>query len=157
MKIARLALGLLLLLGLMALGTVLLKPLSTPLADPFEIEITALMLISVTACAANIRYAWLRLHALLASGENGLLLIMRRGAFNDQIKIGSMALGFFLICVGSLFLPPRNISRLMALEIAMRIMLVGIALLLVWLSIDIRLRAQQLRHEAERGARHDPG
>lgn len=112
-------------------------------ASPIEVVYTAVMLIGLTTSIINYLYAHARLIELQRSGENGLVLILRKGARADQLKISGVFVCLMVIGLVSMSAPPN--PNVTTGGIVSGLFFIGAGLMLTWKSITIRRRPAQLR------------
>lgn len=109
---------------------------------------TGLMSLALLTTALNLAWAQARLNELRKLGHNGMLLVIRRGARNDQALLTLISCGMVGIGVNLLFAPvnPRGTPVSMTVN---AVLLLFLGVMMVVLSWNIRLRPIKLHQELE--------
>lgn len=122
-------------------------------SSPVEVAYTLAMLVAFVYSLWNCLWARDRLREVAASADNAIpLMVLRKGARNDQGRIAVMSLCQVVIGVVSMLSPPATGTPNPGAIVSALAFLVLSAMTL-WLTIAIRIRPNQIL----RSARKDKG
>lgn len=112
-------------------------------ASPIEVAYTVVMIIAFVYSVANCLWGARQVREITGSDREGPLMVLRRGARNDQGRIAVMAGCQVLIGIVSVVSPPqpRALSTAAAIDSVAFLVLSAMTL---WLSISIRVRPSQV-------------
>lgn len=113
-------------------------------ASPLEIIYSLFMLMTFSITVVNVLVAQESLQDLKRTGQNGPVLVLRKGARNDQAKLSGMAFTSVLMGAVALLSPPNPMTTWQSTAFAV-VFLVHSGLLAA-ISISIRLRPSLLRN-----------
>ena len=117
--------------------------LVTSNASPIEVLYTLVALVGFITSVANLLWSNERVAELDRSNIDGMLMVMRQGARQDQLKTSAALLCLMVIGFISMATPAN--PSVTQTGIVSGLLLVAVEVILTWKSISIRRRPGKLR------------